>query len=74
MLSSSLGGNLLPDRLIDQIAEARCLFDPRAGAGAEVQPHLAAVGSGEEVLAEPREQQKPGGACARNAGTKMNRR
>ncbi len=49
-------------RGFDQVAQARGLFDASAGLGAKVQVELAGVGGGEEVAAEPGEQQKRGGA------------
>ncbi len=43
----------LPDGGFDQVGEPRGLLDAGAGLGAHVQDELAAVGVGEEVLAEP---------------------
>ncbi len=54
------GGDLAPDRRLDQIAQARGLLDAGAGLGPQVQDELPAVGVGEEVLAEPRSEQEGG--------------
>ena len=52
-----IGRNLLPDRLVDVVAERGRLFDARSGAGADVNLELAGVHRGKEILAQKRRQQ-----------------
>jgi hypothetical protein len=47
-----LGRNLLANGGVDVVAKEGCLFDARAGAGADVDFELAGVDGGKEVLAE----------------------
>ena len=49
-------GHDLADGVLDLAEDALGLLDPRAGGGADVQPELARVHRGEEVLAENGEQ------------------
>ncbi len=63
------------DRTVDDIDQARGLFDARARSRAHVQAELAVVARGKEILSEPREQEKTAEADARGtAGTKIKRR
>ena len=75
MLSSSLGGIVAADGLIDQIAEARRFLDAGAGLGAQMQAELAVIAGGEEILAEPRERAETQQAQSRGkTGMKTKRR
>src|SRR6202012_5219019 len=60
--------NFGPDRLIDQVAQARGFFNASAGSRPEVEPHLSAVGCREKILPEPRQQQEPGHAKQKKCG------
>src|SRR5579864_6063377 len=52
----------------DEIAEPRRFFDSSSSLGAKVKIELARVGSGKEILAQPWEQQRRGGAESEKHG------
>ena len=56
--------NLLANRILDQIAQLGCVLDPRADRAANVQDEFSAIGVGEEVLAQPGDEQEGAGANA----------
>ena len=53
-----IGGNVLADGAVDVIAKRGSLFDARTGAGPDVDLELPGIYGGEEVLPQPRRQQR----------------
>ena len=64
-LVNFVGRNLLSDRLLDQIAEVGRLFNAHSGRSAQMKLESAAVDAGEEVLAEPGNQNRQGAEAGR---------
>ncbi len=56
MPANSIGRNLGADVAINLIDQTRGLLDARAGLGANMQPKLAGIHGGKEVLPEERDQ------------------
>src|SRR4029077_1175604 len=51
-------GNLAPYRALDEVAQLRCLLDPRATLGAQMEDELTVVGVRKKILTEPRHKEE----------------
>jgi len=68
MLSTSRSGISRRIGPLNEIAQLRGLFDPRAALGAQMKNELTAVRVGEKILAEPRYEEKNCSAGQKKGG------